>query len=391
VSRTGIITTIAGTGTFGFSGDGGPAAAAQISTPVGVDVVPDGGVLVADYDNHRIRRVSPAGVITTAAGSGAGAVNGDGGLATNAGVLWPTSVVAVADGGLVLSHSATHRLRRVNADGRIVPFAGTGVPGSGGDGGLAILAELAVPTGLDVTRDGRLLVAEAGGDRIRAVDAGLPVPGPAGPQGPAGPAGAPGPAGPPGPQGPPGPPGPVIAAPAADTASAAAPRLALGAPRVRLLGRRRLVRRPGARITLRVRADRQAVVVLRIRRGGRTVRSVRRRARAGGGRLRRRAPRRPGNYTLELRAAGGPARRTASASPSGPGGPASRVLVARCGDSQALSRAGVASSGTAVRTKTVAAAIHHAPPAARAADPCGRRPAPRARRGRRAAARPGRR
>src|SRR5262245_28805833 len=145
VSATGIITTVAGDGTFGFSGDGGPATAAQISAPNGVAALPDGGFLIADTGNSRIRRVSPAGTITTAAARGTAGLSGDGGSATAAQLNAPYSVAPTADGGFVIADTGNLPVRRVSAAGIITTIAGTGVRGSSGDGGPGTAAQLVLP------------------------------------------------------------------------------------------------------------------------------------------------------------------------------------------------------------------------------------------------------
>jgi len=168
VSPTGIITTVAGNGTRGFSGDGGPATAAEIFDPNGLAVLPDGGFLIADGD-YVVRRVFPDGTITTVAGTGVQGFSGDGGPATAAQLNLPYSVAVTPDGGFLIADSGNRRVRRVSPTGIITTVAGTGVPGSSGDGGAATAAQLNDPTGLATTPDGGFLIADFFGNRVRRV------------------------------------------------------------------------------------------------------------------------------------------------------------------------------------------------------------------------------
>lgn len=168
VGPRGRITTVAGTGSAGYSGDGGPATAAELLSPTDVAATPDGGFLIADNGNLRVRRVSPDGVITTVAGTGRAGFSGDGGAATEARVNRPTGVAAVAAGGFLVADSKNHRIRRVAPDGVITTVAGTGTPDSSGDGGLATSAALSEPT--DVAPRGRgFLIADTGNQAVRRV------------------------------------------------------------------------------------------------------------------------------------------------------------------------------------------------------------------------------
>ena len=203
VSPGGTITTVAGTLTMpGSTGDGGPATAAKLNLPIGVAATADGGYLIADQNNHAIRRVSPAGTITTVAGTlTVSGSTGDGGPATAAKLSYPSGVAATADGGYLIADTNNQAIRRVSPAGTITTVAGTlTVSGSTGDGGPATAAKLNLPFGVAATADGGFLIADNGNHAIRFVDADL-RPGPSGPQGPSG---GPGPRGPRGPQGAPG-------------------------------------------------------------------------------------------------------------------------------------------------------------------------------------------
>jgi hypothetical protein len=168
VSATGIITTAAGTGTRGNSGDGGPATAAEIYDPQGVTAMPDGGFLIADGD-YVVRRVSLTGIITTVAGTGTPGFSGDGGPATAAQLTNPNAVAVSADGGFLIADSGNRRIRQVSPTGIITTVAGTGVQGSSGDGGAATAAQLNNPTGVATTPDGGFLIADWFGNRVRWV------------------------------------------------------------------------------------------------------------------------------------------------------------------------------------------------------------------------------
>jgi NHL repeat len=171
VSPSGQMTTVAGTGTDGYSGDGGPATSARLSWPIDVEATADGGFLIADLGNKRVRRVSPAGVITTVAGTGQGGSQGDGGPATSARLGSPTGVAATIDGGFLVADASANRVRRVSPGGTITRVAGNGTAGGAGDGGAAVAAELNVPLGVAALPDGGFLVAEYEGHRVRRVSA----------------------------------------------------------------------------------------------------------------------------------------------------------------------------------------------------------------------------
>ena len=133
VSPTGIITTVAGTGVQGSSGDGGAATAAQLNVPTGVATTPDGGFLIADEFGNRVRWVSPTGVITTVAGTGtlAFTTNGDGGPATAANLTFPFGVAVTPNGGFVFSEEGNGAIRFVDAGfPTTVPPSATTVPGA---------------------------------------------------------------------------------------------------------------------------------------------------------------------------------------------------------------------------------------------------------------------
>ena len=166
-----IITTVAGNGTYGDSGDGGPATQASLYNPYGVAVGGDGSLYIADTYNNRIRRVGADGIITTVAGTGIYGSSGDGGPATQASLTHPLGVAVGGDGSLYIADTNSSRIRRVGADGIITTVAGTGTHGSSGDGGPATQASLTHPFGVAVGGDGSLYIADSGNHRIRRVGA----------------------------------------------------------------------------------------------------------------------------------------------------------------------------------------------------------------------------
>ncbi len=154
VSPDGTITTIAGTGQAGFSGDAGPATQAALDQPHGVAFTPSGGLLVADALNHRVRLISSDGTISTVAGTGVVGFSGDGGPATAAEIDGPRGIAALPDGGFLIPDTDNQRIRRVWPDGTITTVAGDGTRGFSGDGGPATAADLASPFAAVPTADG---------------------------------------------------------------------------------------------------------------------------------------------------------------------------------------------------------------------------------------------
>jgi len=163
------ISTVAGDGSGAFSGDGGQATAAGLRYPEGVAATADGGFLIADKENHRIRQVAPDGTISTVAGTGASGYNGDGIDATTAQLMSPEGVEPLLDGGFLIADTANHRIRRVTPLGKIQTVAGTGTNGYSGDGDDATLAELKTPRTAVPTSDGGFLIADTGNRVIRRV------------------------------------------------------------------------------------------------------------------------------------------------------------------------------------------------------------------------------
>ena len=166
----GVITTVAGNGTPGFSGDNGPATSAQLFSPVGVAVDSVGNLYIADSVNNRIRKVSN-GVITTVAGNGTQGFNGDG-PATSAELYDPAGVAVDFAGNLYIADERNNRIREVS-NGVITTVAGNGTPGFSGDNGPATRAELYDPAGVAVDFAGNLYIADGRNNRIREVSNGL--------------------------------------------------------------------------------------------------------------------------------------------------------------------------------------------------------------------------
>jgi uncharacterized protein (TIGR03437 family) len=171
VDTKGVITTFAGTGTAGFSGDGGPAAQAELSGPLGVCVAPSGAIYVNDYGNERIREISPSGIISTVAGNGTTGNSGDGGPATAATFTIPIRCAVDSSGNLFIVDQGAYRVRKVDVNGIITAYAGTGASGFSGDGGPATQADMNNPTWVTVDASGNLYVTDQFNFRIRLVNA----------------------------------------------------------------------------------------------------------------------------------------------------------------------------------------------------------------------------
>lgn len=166
------VRTIAGTGVAGFSGDGGPAVAAQLANPYGLVIGPDGALYICEVDNHRIRRLDmKTGSISTVAGNGTRGYSGDGGPATAASLNEPYEIRFDKTGHMFFVEMRNHLVRRVDAKtGIISTVAGTGEAGFSGDGGAATRATFRQPHSIAFDPQGRLLICDIGNHRIRRVD-----------------------------------------------------------------------------------------------------------------------------------------------------------------------------------------------------------------------------
>lgn len=167
INLSGIITTIAGNGTAGFAGDGGAATLAELYYPTGTAIDTAGNIYIADEDNNRIRKVTKTGIITTIAGNGIGGFSGDGGAATNAQLNFPGGVAIDAQQNVYIADASNNRIRMVDTHGIITTVAGTGIPGYSGDNELALAAELNNPTGITIDKQGNLIVGDAFNFRVR--------------------------------------------------------------------------------------------------------------------------------------------------------------------------------------------------------------------------------
>ncbi len=154
------------------SGDGALATAAQLRGPCGVARDSAGTLYIADVENHRIRKVDGSGLISTVAGTGIADDGGDGGLATDAALRYPSAVALDLAGNLYVADVENHRIRKVDGSGLISTVAGTGIAGDSGDGGSAIGAALNYPSGVAVDGAGVLYIADTGNNRVRTVDLG---------------------------------------------------------------------------------------------------------------------------------------------------------------------------------------------------------------------------
>jgi sugar lactone lactonase YvrE len=169
ISPNGTIETVAGIGRPGYSGDGGPATEATIATPSAVALGPAGDIFIADYGNHRIRRIASDGTIETVAGNGESGFSGDGGLARLASLNGPYGIFVDGDGVLYIADSGNNRVRRVLSDGTIATIAGTGESGFGGDGGPATAGLLDSPQAVTTTPAGEVIINDEHNHRIRKI------------------------------------------------------------------------------------------------------------------------------------------------------------------------------------------------------------------------------
>lgn len=170
VNTSGIITTVAGNGAAGYNGDGGLATSTSLYLPYGVYADASGNLFIADTYNHRVRKVSPAGIISTIAGTGVASYNGDGIAATTAALQYPMDLLMDGSGNLIIADANDRRIRKINTSGMISTMAGNGVAGYSGDGGAATSAALSFPTGIAMDGSGNLYIADTNNNRIRKVN-----------------------------------------------------------------------------------------------------------------------------------------------------------------------------------------------------------------------------
>lgn len=169
IAPNGNISTYAGNGTAGYTGDGGPAAQAQLSSPMGLALDAAGNLYIADSANNVVRKVARGGVISTFAGNGSAGYSGDGGSATAAALNQPEGLAADPSGAVYIADTSNNRVRAVALSGTIQTVAGTGVSGFSGDTGAASATQLFLPTDVATDTVGNLYIADFGNDRIRKV------------------------------------------------------------------------------------------------------------------------------------------------------------------------------------------------------------------------------
>ena len=170
VSTSGIISTVAGNGSAGFSGDGGIATSAALNIPSGVAVDGIGNIYIADRFNNRIRMINTLGIITTVAGNGSGTDSGDGGMAISAGIYDPKDLVLDGAGNIYVAQMGGSRVRKINSSNIISTIAGNGTFGFSGDGGLATAAVLYEAAGVALDAIGNIYIADKYNNRIRKVN-----------------------------------------------------------------------------------------------------------------------------------------------------------------------------------------------------------------------------
>ena len=170
VNTIGIVSTIAGTGYPGYSGDGGPASAAQLSGPNGVVTDGSGNIYIAEYGNSVIRKINSSGVISTFAGNGTRGYSGDGGAANVAKLNSPVGIVIDRSGNIYISDNLNNRIRKIDSSGIISTIAGNGTPGYSGDGSAATLAALNGPWGISCDTFGNVYVSDNNNSRVRKIN-----------------------------------------------------------------------------------------------------------------------------------------------------------------------------------------------------------------------------
>ncbi|CCQ90480.1 conserved hypothetical protein, contains NHL repeats [Nitrospina gracilis 3/211] len=172
IDQNGMLTNVVGTGVSGYSGDGGPATEATLKVPAGLTFDKEGNLYVADRENHVVRKVDTNGIITTFAGTGKAGYSGDKGPATQAKLNLPSDMTVDHKGNLFISDRSNNVIRKVDPSGTITTYAGTGNEGYNGDNMPALRTNLDKPFGLAVDKHGNLYIADRGNNRIRKVDAG---------------------------------------------------------------------------------------------------------------------------------------------------------------------------------------------------------------------------
>jgi sugar lactone lactonase YvrE len=170
VNTQGIITTVAGDGNEGYGGDGGPAIAAKFNNPEGLAIDSKGNLYIADRDNHRIRKVDTRGIVTTVAGNGNEGYSGDEGFAVAAKLNDPTGIAIDNTGNVYIADMDNHRIRKIDSDGVITTVVGNGNARYSGDGELATVAELNSPHDVTIDKEGNFYITDTRNHRIRKVN-----------------------------------------------------------------------------------------------------------------------------------------------------------------------------------------------------------------------------
>jgi sugar lactone lactonase YvrE len=170
IDTQGIITTVAGNGNSGYSGDGGPATAAKLNQPAGVALDHLGNLYIADTHNQVLRKVTPKGVITTIAGNNTPGYRGDGGPAGIAQFHQPTQLAIDEADNLYIADTNNHVIRKIDSHGIITTVAGNNTPGYSGDHGPAIAAQLQQPQDVSLDQQGNLYIADSNNHLIRKID-----------------------------------------------------------------------------------------------------------------------------------------------------------------------------------------------------------------------------
>ncbi len=171
VNTAGFITAYAGVGSAGYSGDGASALAAELKAPEGITIDALGNLYIADAGNNVVRKVDTAHNITTVAGTGTAGKSGDGGAAIAAKLSQPTGVATDQYGNLYIADNANHSIRKVTAAGIITTIAGTGLAGNSGDGGPAVSATLRYPSSVSVDGSSNIYIADQGNNNVRVINA----------------------------------------------------------------------------------------------------------------------------------------------------------------------------------------------------------------------------
>jgi sugar lactone lactonase YvrE len=170
IDLKGNMTIYVGTGSSGFSGDGGKATEARLNVPAGLAFDKSGNLYIADRNNNRIRKVDTSGTITTIAGTRTAGFSGDGGLATQAQLNLPSGVALDGKGNIFISDRSNNRIRVIDSKGKIRTYAGSGNDGFSGDNGPALKASIDRPFGIALDRKGNLYIADRRNNRVRKVN-----------------------------------------------------------------------------------------------------------------------------------------------------------------------------------------------------------------------------